>query len=299
VRIAYDQWAEGARERQREPLLLIMGLGVSRLWWPDGFCRALAGQGFAVARYDQRDAGESTRLPSTAPRSPVAALFGRREGSYSAEEMTDDAVAVMEALGWESAHVLGHSLGGAVAQRMAVRHPGRVRTLTSMAAVPGDAAGLRTLPYVRLGTLARFARLRFPPTREGDIEAALAVARLVASPGYPFDEEAVRVAVARTADSGIRDGGAQSRQIGAQWRGPAISTITAPSLVLHGQGDPLIRPRAGRAVADRIPGARLVTYPGLGHDLPEQIWSAVAAEVRLLRLRAAGAARGGPSTSRT
>ena len=279
VRLAFDTFI-GSDDGER--LLLIMGLGVSRLWWPDGLCQALAEQRFAVAGYDQRDAGESTHLPPTRTHLPVTALPGRRGAAYTAEDVADDAVAVLDELGWGSAHLFGRSLGGAVAQRVAVRHPDRVRTLTSMSAVPGDTAGLRTLRYINISALARLSRTSYPDTREGAVQAAFAISRFCASPGYPFDENEERAKAERLADSGTRDTQAQSRQIGAQWHGPAISTITAPTLVLHGQGDPLIRPRAAQAIAARIPGARLVTLPGVGHEIPAPVWRTVASEVRAL-----------------
>ncbi|MBB4932527.1 pimeloyl-ACP methyl ester carboxylesterase [Lipingzhangella halophila] len=277
VRLAFDTLAGTSGG---EPLLLVMGLGVSRAWWPDGLCRTLAEYGFAVARYDQRDAGESTHLPAAKARLPVAALLARRGEAYTAEDMADDAAAVLDGLGWESAHLVGVSLGGAVAQRVAVRHPDRVRTLTSISAVPGDVGGLRTLRYIHLPALARLSRMKFPNTKEGAIQASLAVDRFCASPAYPFDEREARARAERLADAGARDTQAQSRQIGAQWRGAAISTITVPTLVLHGRDDPLIRPSAASAIASRIPGARLVTLPGVGHDIPAPVWHTVAAEVR-------------------
>ncbi|MEU4202102.1 alpha/beta hydrolase [Streptomyces sp. NPDC045470] len=279
VRLAFDQWNE---QVAGEPLLLTTGLGANRKWFPDGLCRMLATHGFAVARYDQRDGGESTHLPPTVTRNPISALFKKRGDAYTAEDMADDAVAVMDALGWPSAHLLGVSLGGAVAQRVALRHPDRVRTLTTMAAVPGDAAGLRSLQYVRLRTLAKFAGLKFPDTPEGDLAAGVAVTRLLASPKRPFDESAAREAAARNLDSGVHDQQAQSRQIGAQWHGQKISAISRPTLVLHGQDDPLIKPRAGRAVASRIPGARLVLLPEVGHEIPEPVWQTVTTEIRAL-----------------
>ncbi|GAA1553325.1 alpha/beta hydrolase [Actinomadura kijaniata] len=279
VRLAYDRFTEGA---DGEPLLLVIGLGVSRRWWPDGLCRALAARGFAVARYDQRDAGESTHLPRESAGGPIGALLRRREQPYTAEDMTDDAVAVLDALGWGSAHLFGASLGGAVAQRTAVRHPGRVRTLTSVSAVPGDAAGLAALRYVRLRTLVRLARVKHPDTPEGDVAAGVEVARILASPGRPFDEAAARELITGLADPGVRDTTAQGGQIGARWRGPAIDTIAVPTLVLHGADDPLIKPSAGRRVAARVPGARLALLPGMGHDLPEDVWDDIAARVRHL-----------------
>ncbi|MFE1171349.1 alpha/beta fold hydrolase [Streptomyces sp. NPDC058773] len=277
VRLAFDSLVEGA---DGEPLLMATGLGANRFWIPDGLCRLLAAQGFAVARYDQRDGGESTHLPPTATRNPLSALFAKREEAYTAEDMADDTIAVMDALGWRSAHLLGVSLGGAVAQRVALRHPGRVRTLTTMAAVPGDVSGLRTMRYIRMSTLAKFARVRFPDTPDGAVAAGVAVSRLVASPNRPFDEQAAREAAERNADRGIHDQDAQSRQIGAQWHGPPISAVTRPTLVLHGADDPLIKPSAGKAIASRIAHARLVLLPRVGHEFPECAWHSVATEIR-------------------
>lgn len=279
VRLAHDAWigASGG-----EPLLLIMGLGVNRAWWPDGLCRLLAERGFAVARYDQRDSGESTHLPPTRSRTPVTALLARRSAAYTAEDMTDDAVAVMDDLGWESAHLFGVSLGGAVAQRVAVRHPHRVRTLTTASAVPGDTGGPGTLRYVNVPSVVRLSRMRFPDTREGAIRAGLAVARFCAGPAAPFDEEEALARAEALADAGTRDTRAQSRQIGAQWHGPPISRITAPTLVLHGTDDPLIRLRAATAIASRVRGARLVALPGAGHEIPPRAWPTVAGEIRAL-----------------
>ncbi|MCK7626011.1 alpha/beta fold hydrolase [Streptomyces sp. RS10V-4] len=282
IRVAYDQLAADGPAAAPEPLLLVTGLGVSRRWWPTGLARALAAEGFAVARYDQRDAGESTHLPPASRRGPIAALVRRRGDAYSAEDMADDAIAVLDALGWESAHLFGQSLGGAVAQRIALRHPARVRTLTSVSAVPGDAAGPATLRHIRLRTLARLARTRHPQTPEGHIEAGVALARLLRSPGYPFDERTVRDMLSAVPDAGVVDARSQSRQIGAQWHGPPIDRITTPTLVLHGLDDPLVKPSAGRTVAARIPGARFVPLPGVGHDLPEPVWTEVARHVRHL-----------------
>ncbi|MFI6585226.1 alpha/beta fold hydrolase [Embleya sp. NPDC050493] len=275
VEIAYDR-LDGSRG---EPLLLVMGLATARFWWPDGLSGAFADAGFEVARYDQRDAGESTRMPDTATGNPFKALFGKRGEAYTAEDMTDDAVAVMDELGWERVHVFGHSMGGLIAQRLALRYPERVLSLTSSAALPSDVSGLGVLRYLRFGFLAKLARARFPEGREGDIEASLTVWRGIASPGYPFDEEAARAWVEAEVDSGPRDKKAQSRQIGAQWHGPKLAELRHPTLVLHGEQDPILRVRAGRATARAIPGARLVTYPGVGHDLPAALWPDVAGEV--------------------
>jgi pimeloyl-ACP methyl ester carboxylesterase len=277
VEIAYDRLVGS----EGDPLLLVMGLAVSRFWWPTGLCQEFARQGFAVARYDQRDAGQSTRLPGTGGGNPFTAV-ARRRGVYSSEDMTDDAVAVLDALGWEQAHIFGASLGGVIAQRIALRHPGRVLSVVSAAAVPSDVSGIRLGRYIRFGLLARLARTRFPEGRDGDIQLSLMLAREVASPAYPFDEDAAREWIEREADSGPRDTGAQSRQAGAQWHGPKLRELRQPVLVLHGDHDPILRVSAARATAKAIDGARLVILPGVGHDLPAPLWPAIAAEVRQL-----------------
>ena len=209
VDIAYDTLA-GA---EGEPLLLIMGLAVSRFWWPAGLGQEFAARGFAVARYDQRDAGESSRMPGTGSSNPFVAV-ARKRGAYTSEDMTDDAIAVLDALGWKRAHLFGASLGGIIAQRIALRHPDRVLSVVSAAGMPSDTSGLGAGRYVRFGMLARLARLKFPEGRDGDIQMSLALARAVASPAYPFDETATREWIEREVDSGPRDTRAQSRQAG-------------------------------------------------------------------------------------
>jgi pimeloyl-ACP methyl ester carboxylesterase len=275
-----------------EPLLLVMGLGVSRFWWPAGLIDELVGRGFHVAAYDQRDAGQSTHFPAAGSGSPVTAAFRRRSVAYTAEDMTDDTVAVLDALGWDSAHLFGHSMGGQLAQRTALRHPARVRSITSSASLPSDVNGLAAARYVHLGLVARMARMRFPEGRDGDIALGLALARAVASPGYPFDEAEARARIERDQVSGVRDTGAQSRQVGAKWHGGRLSELRVPALVLHGEQDPLLRPAAARRTAAAIDGARLVLLPGVGHDLPAAVWPQVAGEVRTLADRAPVSAGG-------
>jgi pimeloyl-ACP methyl ester carboxylesterase len=283
VEIAYDR----LRESAGEPLLLVMGLGVSRFWWPTGLCEEFSRHGFAVARYDQRDAGQSTRMTDTGAANPFLAL-ARKRGAYSSEDMTDDAVAVLDALGWERAHIFGGSLGGIIAQRIALRHPDRVLSVTSAMAMPSDVSGIGGGRYVHFGLLAKLARAKVPDGRDGDIQLSLILARGVASPAYPFDEDMAREWIEREVDCGPRDTRAQSRQVGAAWHGPRLRDLHKPVLVLHGDSDPILRVSAARATARAIEGARLVILPGVGHDLPAPVWSLVAGEVRDLAARARG-----------
>ena len=267
VELAWDRYGTGGGV----PLLLMMGLAISRFWWPDGLCRVLDDEGFDVIRYDQRDAGESTRF--TGPLGPPP---------YTAEDVVDDAAAVLDAAGADRAVVLGHSLGGVTAQRFALRHPDRTLGLVSCDAPPSDAVGPRAVRYVRPGLVARLAARRYPEGREGDAAASLAVARALASPANPCDEPAARARIEQGLDRAPRDTRALGRQLRARWRGPRLREVRVPTLVVHGADDPLIRTSAARATARAIPGARLVVLPDVGHDLPPVTWPVLAREVRAL-----------------
>jgi pimeloyl-ACP methyl ester carboxylesterase len=281
VRIAYEELGGSGGD----PLLLVMGLGTSRFWWPDGLVDELVRRGFHVAAYDQRDAGESDCFPNQRVGSPLKALLRRPAPAYRAEDLADDAAAVLDALGWHRAHLFGHSMGGLIAQRIAIRHPDRILSLTTSSAVPSDVKGVRVLRYVQLGTVRGFSKLRFPDTHEGSIGLAMAVARLLAAPGQAIDDGDVSAFVEREEEHDVasfRDARAQSRQIGAKWSGGGLNQITAPTLVLHGEGDPLLRVRAAHDVAAAIPGSKLRTFPGVGHFLARESWPAYAAAVREL-----------------
>jgi len=178
-----------------------------------------------------------------------------------------------------------------LAQRIALRHPGRVRSITSSASLPGDIGRLGAARYVRLGTVARLARMKFPEGHDGDIALAVAATRAIASPAYPVDEQEVRRMAERDQTSGVRDTAAQSRQAGAKWHGGRLSQLRVPALVLHGAQDPLLRPAAARRTAAAISGARLVILPGVGHYLPAAVYPQVADEVRALADRASIARR--------
>ncbi|MFC4336371.1 alpha/beta fold hydrolase [Salininema proteolyticum] len=275
VRIAYEDLGGAGGE----PLLLVMGSAVTRFWWPPGLVETLIDRGFHVVSYDNRDSGQSTHFPVAKAR-PVTALFRREVPAYTGEDVADDAVAVMDAVGWDSAHLFGHSNGGLNAQRIALRHPGRVRSLAVSAAVSSDAGRLQLLRHIRFGFVAKMARLKFPETREGDIAMSLEVSRALASPGYPFDEAEALSRIEKDDVCSVRDPNSMGRQLGAHWSGGSLSALKVPTVVLHGDADQLLRLSAARELSRVIAGARLVVVPGVGHDLPRGVWPLYADEIR-------------------
>jgi pimeloyl-ACP methyl ester carboxylesterase len=274
IEIAYE--VEGPQDGF--PLLLIMGLGLSLLFWPEGLRRQLVERGFRVARFDNRDVGLSTHLPELGMPSPLV-LLGRRWTGYTLADMADDAVAVLDDLGWDSAHVAGVSLGGMIAQTLAIRYPDRVRSLTSISSTPSARIG-RPHP-------AALAALATLPVRDREAAARqmAQVFRIIGSPGYPRDEDWIRDAARRSFDRSHDLNGVRRQLaaiISADDRRPALRGLRMPLLVVHGAEDRLVRPSGGRATAEAVPGAKLVIFPGMGHDLPALLQPAVAEEIAAL-----------------
>jgi len=271
-----------------EPLLLIMGLTFQMLWWPDGFCHELADRGFAVARFDNRDVGLSTHFPSPS-RSAVKALLGRQRGpAYRIEDMADDAVAVMDDLGWQSAHLLGESLGTTLAQLVAIRHPHRVRSLVC-AMGGGIGSPIGNLRNIKIGTLLRLGSKRYPESREGAIQRLIDTYMIMCSRSHPIDEQWVRATAEKSWE---RDHGPDGthRQLAASRTAGSLKgdlrRLRVPTLVIHGEDDPWIRLRASRLLAQTVPDARLITYPAMGHELPQHLWATIADDVREMAGRA-------------
>ncbi|GAA4219059.1 hypothetical protein GCM10023075_02590 [Streptosporangium album] len=200
--------------------------------------------------------------------------------------MAEDAVAVLDALGWESAHLVGTSLGGMIAQIIAIRHPSRARTLTSIMSTPGARIG--TIP--KMATLKAIMKISSMPVTSPDQAAqeAVAMKKLIGSPRCPFDEQEVSDIGRRSYERnpGTPEGDARQRAavIVSGDRRRALAKVRIPTLVLHGEDDPVIRLKAGQATAAAIPGAQLVTYPGMGHDLPRALWPSILDQIRSLAL---------------
>jgi len=282
VTIAYETFGD---PEAGEPLLLITGLDFQMIWWPDAFCEHLAERGFAVARFDNRDSGLSTKFDSAKKENAFLALLGRTKPSYTTLDMLDDAIAVMDALGWKSAHIMGGSMGAGLGQAMALYHPDRVRTLVCAMGLPADVSGIGAMSYIKFGIFfTKLRKIKPGTTREQEIDNLVRIVRALASPGVPFPAEWARAVAEMSHDRSPRDPRSTQRQIaaGRAQRLPPISGITAPTLVLCGIDDPIIKPKGSRDLAARIPGATLVTYPGMGHNLPERVWPDVIERVAAL-----------------
>lgn len=257
------------------PLMLICGNDTQMIHWPDAFCAALAERGFWVVRFDNRDTGRSTNC--------------RERPGYTLADMADDAVAVLDALGWPSTHVVGISLGGMIGQVMAVRHASRVRSLTSMSSAP---AWTLRISRPRLRTLLGVVKIarRAGEGREAAGETWVRLLRLIGSPDYPLDEAQAREVAMRAYDIAHDPTAVRRQQAAIKASGDRraeLRRVQVPTLVVHGEADPMQSLRAGEATADAIPGARLLTFPGVGHDLaPEPLWPQLIDEITALAARA-------------
>ncbi|HTY16638.1 MAG TPA: alpha/beta fold hydrolase [Myxococcota bacterium] len=266
---------ESIGDPEDPPLLLVMGLGAQMILWPDEFCEALADRGHHVVRFDNRDAGLSTRLDPAGLPDVMGALGAVAQGRpvdapYRLSDMAADAAGLLDALDLPSAHVVGASMGGMIAQTLAIEHPARVRTLTSIMSTTGDPS----LPQARPEAMAML--LTPPPTeRAAAIEHGVRLWRTIGSPGFAFDEAEVRAMAGRTFDRGPSPAGTARQLVAILASGSrrdALAAVRAPTLVIHGAADPLIPVDAGRATAAAVPGAELLEIEGMGHDLPRALW---------------------------
>jgi pimeloyl-ACP methyl ester carboxylesterase len=287
ITLAWDSFGD----EKAPPLLLIMGLGMQLIGWDEGLCTQLAARGFRVIRFDNRDAGLSTAFDDAGDPDVLKVWDDLRRkrpvrAAYQVSDLAEDAIGLLDALGLPAAHVAGVSMGGMIAQEMAIRHPDRVLSLTSIMSNTGDPTVKGPSFEVLTALLAPF-----PPDRPGFIARSLELARTIGSPGFPFDEQRVRRLAARAFARAYHPSGTR-RQLVAIWtsgsRKPGLAALRVPALVIHGEADPLIPVEGGRDTAATIPGARLEIIPGMGHDLPPAIWPRLADAIG--RMRAPGEA---------
>jgi pimeloyl-ACP methyl ester carboxylesterase len=253
------------------PLLLIMGLASQMIMWDEDFCELLARRGFRVIRFDNRDIGHSTHVRG-APIPSRWRLLTRsaRAAAYSLGEMADDAVGLLDQLQIPGAHIVGISMGGMIAQLLAIDHPDRVLSLVSIMSTTGNRRVGKPQPRMMLRLMRKV-----PRQREAYIKDHIENYRAIGSPGYDFEEDRKRERAARCFDRGIYPAGS-ARQLGAvvaaHDRTSHLGKVTAPTTVIHGDADPLVNVSGGQATAEAIPGAKLLILPGMGHDLPRELW---------------------------
>lgn len=274
IEIAYETFGDPGDPA----VVLVMGLGTQMLAWPEEFCRDLASRGSFVVRYDNRDVGLSTALSHLPTPHPLAVAAGRRRPAYTVRDMAEDCLGLLDHLGLDRVDLVGASMGGFIAQTVAIAHPERVRSLTLIM----TSTGSRRVGRAKLHLTGMLLKPRRYPNREAAVEARLAIARAIGSPGYALDEAYVREIAGRSYD---RAGDPQGymRHLGAVLsqpdRTPKLRKLRVPTLVMHGLHDPLVGVNGGIALARSIRGSRFLGFPGMGHDLPRDLWPQFADEI--------------------
>jgi pimeloyl-ACP methyl ester carboxylesterase len=292
IDIAYERFGDPSAP----PMLLVMGLGTQMLGWPDEFCASLVERGLHVIRFDNRDIGLSTHLHDAPPPDVMAALQGdTSSASYTLSDMAADAVALLDALGIDSAHIVGASMGGMIAQAIAIEHADHVRSLTSIMSSTGD----RT---VGQATPEALTTLLLPPatSREEAIDRTLAIFRVIGSPGFPLDEDELRRRAGLSYDRAYDPVGVARQLLGvlaSPDRTEGLRSLDVPTLVVHGAEDPLVQVSGGHATAAAVPHADLAVFDGMGHDLPRALWGEIVQRIAAVVDRGERA-RGRPDGSR-
>jgi pimeloyl-ACP methyl ester carboxylesterase len=256
-----------------QTILLIMGLATQMIAWRDDFCQELADAGFQVVRFDNRDCGRSTHLDAKPPTIGQLLRRDKRAAAYTLADMAGDAAGLLDHLGVERAHIVGASMGGMIAQTLAIRHPERVISLTSIMSNTG--ARLTGQPaLVAYPVLLKTA----PDDRERFADHIVKLYATVGSPGFERDDEDLRDLARRSYDRSYSPA-SSARQLAAIVASPPrardLRLLSVPALVIHGTKDKLVRPSGGRATARAIPGAKLLKIEGMGHDLPRGAWTRI------------------------
>jgi len=255
------------------PIVLIMGFSQQLIAWDAAFCTRLAARGFRVVRFDNRDVGLSGKVEGPRPNIPAILGGDRATVTYGIDDMADDTAGLIEWLGIERANVVGASMGGMIAQALAIRHPGLVKSLVSIMSTTGDPSVGQAQPAT-LGVIMT----RAPTACEENIEHGVRVWHVLRSPGFTYDEGQGRTRIAAAFDRSFSPEGVarQAAAIASQPdRTAALAKLTIPVTVIHGSNDSLIDRSGGEATARAIPGAKLIIVPGMGHDLPAAVWPLV------------------------
>jgi len=286
IEIFYEDSLENGGDPSAEVILLVMGLGAQMTLW---LVAALVGDGFRVIRYDNRDIGLSQKFEGARAPSPAMQVLRKKIGfpakvPYTLKDMADDGIGLLDALGIAKAHVVGASMGGMIVQLMAVHHPERLLTLTSIMSTTGNGK----LPQAEKHAIDALVAPLKGMDEETLVAHGLNIAKNIGSSGYPFDPADQRERVLKNMRRSVYPAGLP-RQLAAIIddgdRTLRLAAVRAPTLVLHGEADPLVKLEGGEATAAAISGARLVTIPGWGHDLPIPLIPRIAGEI-------AGHARG-------
>jgi pimeloyl-ACP methyl ester carboxylesterase len=269
VELCYRTYGDPADE----PMLLIMGLGSPLNWWDPELCSMLVRRGYYVIAFDNRDVGRSTQVAGRVTRAMLVRAFTglRTRAPYSMGDLAGDAFALLDHLGIDSAHVVGVSMGGMIAQTMAIEEPARVRSLTSIMSTTGR----RTVGWQNPRLFpALFKPLR--PGRTAYADSSVAMWRLIGSPGYRGTEERVRAIADETFDRGISPSGTLRHMMAVLTqpnRSERLHAVRIPTLVIHGLADKMVHVSGGRATASAVPGAELMLVDGMGHDLPPELFA--------------------------
>jgi pimeloyl-ACP methyl ester carboxylesterase len=267
IQIEYETFGEP----DSPALLLIMGFGGQLIWWDEQLCQQLAEQGHYVIRYDNRDAGLSSKIEESGASDIMKTIEALMQGEvatppYTFEDMADDAVGLLDALGIKKAHICGMSMGGEIAQTIAINHPERILSLISIYSRTGDPEEPQAKPEIREIMLTPP-----PDEREGYIEHMLKLWRMIAGPGFPFDEKWHRELATKTYDRAYYLQGAAyqfAATLARKNRKPKLGSVSVPTLVMHGADDPVVLVECGKNTAEAIPGAELMIIDGMGHDIP-------------------------------
>lgn len=285
IKIEYDTFGDSSSPA----LLLVMGLGTQMIAWREEFCEQLAAKGLHVIRFDNRDIGLSTKFEEAGIPDIMATMTAFMDGKpvetpYSLDDMADDAIGLLDALNIEKAHICGASMGGMIVQIMAYRHPSRVLSLTSIMSTTGN-------PDLPQGKPEAMAALTTPAPdgREAIIENGVDAVRIIGSTGFPFDEETARKFSAEAYDRSYYPQG-MARQMAAivaqEDRRASLASVNVPTLVIHGDADPLVPIEGGKDTAESIPGAELLIIKGMGHDNPPGAWPQIIDGISALTSKA-------------